>query len=89
MPRNLYLCVLRGATLFLFSLKNYLKNIIFSNIHQNITCFWEHPHTMILAVFISQSDVKMPSFFFLLLAYYFMMSECSYTWCVVSMLTTL
>jgi len=26
--------------------------------------------------------------FFLLLAYYFMMSECSYTWCVVSVLVT-
>jgi len=27
MPRNLHLCVLRGATLFLFSLKHYLQNI--------------------------------------------------------------
>jgi len=62
-----------------------LQNI-FKDSSKQLTYFLEHPHTTILAIFTSPSDFQMPSLFFLRLAYYFMMSECSYTWCVVSVL---
>jgi len=49
---------------------------------------WPTRPPLRIATATSQSDVKMPSVFFPLLDYYLMMSECSYSRCVVSVFGT-
>jgi len=74
---------------FVFSrLENDLQNHL-KPWSKQFTCFYEHPHPMnSLQPFTSQPDVKMSSFYFPLLDYYLVMSECSCSWCVVSVFAT-
>jgi len=69
--------------LVIFDLSKKWLAKTFETLIKQFRCFCEHPYPTILAIF-SQSDVKMSSVFFPLLASCLMVSECSYRWCVVS-----
>jgi len=63
--------------------RSKLVKALIKTIYRHAYVSIPNPHLMILAIYL-----RVPSVFLPLLDYYSMMSECSYSWCVVSLFVT-